>query len=194
MDARIVRKRWTAEEDARLAYLVAICLQAATIERDLRRTHESVKHRRTLLGLQRDMRRTHEGCAFIAEPGETFVEVQENHGVGYYVSDFGRVVSMREENPGVVLRPWIDRDGYSQYNLVVPTGSQKRIAGHMLVALHFLPDRPGGLGCAHWDGKPSNNRVDNLRWATQKENCADKIRHGTVQRGAAHWTQLKKRA
>lgn len=33
--------------------------------------------------------------------------------------------------------------------------------------------------CRHLDGNPSNNRPENLRWGTAKENSDDMIRHGT---------------
>lgn len=36
---------------------------------------------------------------------------------------------------------------------------------------------------AHGDGDCLNNHISNLRWATKKENEADKIKHGTSNRG-----------
>jgi hypothetical protein len=43
----------------------------------------------------------------------------------------------------------------------------------------FFGDRPtDDHEGAHWDGDKQNNRLDNLRWATRKENAADRIRHG----------------
>lgn len=54
---------------------------------------------------------------------------------------------------------------------------------HQLVALAFIGPRPDGMEVAHIDGNPANNRKDNLRYATPRENTADKFRHGTVLRG-----------
>jgi hypothetical protein len=34
--------------------------------------------------------------------------------------------------------------------------------------------------CRHLDGNPINNRLENLRWGTHKENKADAIKHGTA--------------
>jgi hypothetical protein len=45
-------------------------------------------------------------------------------------------------------------------------------------AFHGEPPSPKHEA-AHNDGNPSNNRRENLRWATHTENCADKKIHGT---------------
>lgn len=50
---------------------------------------------------------------------------------------------------------------------------------HVAVAAAFIGPRPEGMQVAHGDGDPSNNRAENLRYATPSENEADKLRHGT---------------
>jgi hypothetical protein len=52
-------------------------------------------------------------------------------------------------------------------------------------AFHGPPPSPGHE-VAHGDGDPSNNRAENLRWATRSENAADKIKHGTDNCGERH--------
>lgn len=55
---------------------------------------------------------------------------------------------------------------------------------HVLVCETFNGPKPApGYHCAHNDGDPLNNRADNLRWATPKENAADTLRHGRLRRG-----------
>ena len=66
---------------------------------------------------------------------------------------------------------------------------------HRLVALAFLGPAPfDDAVVAHWDGDPTNNRVENLRWATRVENEADKARHGRVHqrptRRRSKWKRL----
>ena len=39
---------------------------------------------------------------------------------------------------------------------------------------------------AHNDGNPHNDVLGNLRWATPKENCADRVVHGTLRYGSRH--------
>lgn len=41
---------------------------------------------------------------------------------------------------------------------------------HKLVAMAFLPPRPGVTRVNHLDGDRTNNHVSNLEWATAKEN------------------------
>ncbi|WP_158548184.1 HNH endonuclease [Desertihabitans brevis] len=53
---------------------------------------------------------------------------------------------------------------------------------HHLVAAAFLGPRPKGMDVAHWDNDGTNNVVTNLRYATEVENMADKLRHGTDNR------------
>lgn len=51
---------------------------------------------------------------------------------------------------------------------------------HVLVALAFHGrPRRRGLVVRHLDGNPKNNRPENLRWGTQRQNVLDSIRHGT---------------
>lgn len=50
---------------------------------------------------------------------------------------------------------------------------------HILVCEAFLGPKPSSRHlAAHWNGDPSDNNVENLRWATPSENNEDTIRHG----------------
>ena len=55
---------------------------------------------------------------------------------------------------------------------------------HILVLTSFTGRRPNGMVVCHIDGDKSNNRLDNLRWGTPKENIGDKIKHGTHRSGS----------
>lgn len=106
----------------------------------------------------------------------------------YSVSNLGRV--RREPGHGCIngrmLKPDVDEAGYNAYRLSRGGVKTKQFA-HRLVAFAFIGPCPGpGYQVAHYDDNGSNNCVGNLRWATSRENNADKIRHGTHQAGEKH--------
>lgn len=61
--------------------------------------------------------------------------------------------------------------------------SRKTVYVHSLVLSAFLGPRPDNMDCCHNDGNPSNNHIDNLRYDTRSGNFADKLIHGTHNRG-----------
>ena len=69
---------------------------------------------------------------------------------------------------------------------------------HKAVLEAFVGKRPKGMEACHNDGNPFNNRLDNLRWDTPRNNQLDRVKHGTSNRGercaAAKLTELQVRA
>jgi len=99
----------------------------------------------------------------------------------YEVSTYGqvrRIVDSRRYKAGYVLVPKQHRRGYLCYGLVAH-GKPITILAHRLVALTFLGNPGVGYEVAHNDGTRTNNRLDNLRWATPSENQLDRFKHGT---------------
>jgi hypothetical protein len=86
---------------------------------------------------------------------------------------------------GRAIKPWRDRKtGYFQASLWRGNVGH-RTTIHRLVALTFLGEPPSPKHVvAHSDGSRDNNHWSNLRWATQRENVADTVRHGTHNRGS----------
>lgn len=110
---------------------------------------------------------------------------------GYRVGSDGSVWSCRVH--GGIRPPWRllcpgNRKGDVSY-LVVNLWRQGKgymRYVHRLVLTAFRgPGQPGAVAC-HVDGNSLNNRVDNLRWGSRKENEADKDRHGRRRRGEKH--------
>ena len=60
---------------------------------------------------------------------------------------------------------------------------QRLFRVHRLVLLSFVGPAPEGMIASHNDGQPSNNRLENLRWATFQSNADDRLMHGTLSRG-----------
>ena len=104
----------------------------------------------------------------------------------YEVSEFGHVRRrLRGGSPiakvGRELRP---SPGLYAHVYLHGKAGKRHISIHRLVALAFLGEPPSRAHqVAHNDGNPRNNHYTNLRYATPRENNADKIRHGTLPRG-----------
>jgi hypothetical protein len=98
------------------------------------------------------------------EPVEKEEEWREIVGFPeYLISDLGNVWTSRKQR---LMKPSINREGY----LYVHLPGRKLYKIHRVVAIAFIPN-PDAKNCVdHRDGNPSNNRVDNLRWATHAEN------------------------
>jgi HNH endonuclease/NUMOD4 motif len=127
-------------------------------------------------------------------PGEIWKPVVGWDGL-YEVSSFGRVyrlpgfVKTRGKGvkpiPGGIRKtPAGGPKGYRNVMLCGGAGRIKTQLLHIIVCTTFHGPKPGPkYQVAHYDGDPSNNRADNLRWATAKENADDRARHGNTQIG-----------
>ena len=89
----------------------------------------------------------------------------------YLVSDDGRVFSKRAKRE---IRPNHDRFGYLYYVLCVEK-NRKTVKAHRLVALAFLDNPQNKPTINHKNGIRDDNRVENLEWATNKEQTNDPI-------------------
>ena len=83
----------------------------------------------------------------------------------YYVSTYGNVLSLKQKRPAV-LKPQNTGKGYYYVDL---EGKQYKI--HRLVANTFLTNPDKKPVVHHRDGNKHNNRLDNLEFATYKENA-----------------------
>ena len=83
----------------------------------------------------------------------------------YQVSENGDVMSPKLKRP---LKPFNSR----KYKVVKLSSDnfEKTVFVHRLVASAFIPNPENKREVNHIDGNPSNNKVDNLEWATKREN------------------------
>ena len=99
----------------------------------------------------------------------------------YEVSDLGRVrraAPARGAIVGGVLRPY-GSNGYLKVTLTA-NGKRRRVSVHRLVLESFSGKPSSGLECCHNNGVRSDNRLENLRWASRSENMQDAKKHGTA--------------
>lgn len=81
-----------------------------------------------------------------------------------------------------LLKQQLREDGYFQVPLTKDSKSVHMYV-HCLVALAFIGPRPSGLQACHDDGNSQNNDKSNIRYDTRAGNEADKVKHGTTNRG-----------
>lgn len=101
----------------------------------------------------------------------------------YEVSNLGRVRSLerivRRTNgthlqKAKEMKLRFDPQGYSRVTLCT-NGVARHFLVHRLVAMAFIPNPDNKPSIDHLDGCPSNNRVDNLRWVSAKENAENPV-------------------
>lgn len=98
----------------------------------------------------------------------------------YEVSNHGNV---RSKTTQKIKKQTINKNDTRPYLGLHKNGKCTIMRPHKLVLEAFVGKRPAGMECCHNDGNPFNNHIGNLRWDTPKNNHADKIRHGTTNRG-----------
>ncbi len=105
----------------------------------------------------------------------------------YEVSNMGRLKTKRFREDGRLLCPGrAPRKGrsarYASTCIVDENGSTRKVCIHQIVMWAFVGAQPEGMQVAHNNGNSRDNRLENLRYATPKENAADMILHGTGRR------------
>ena len=105
---------------------------------------------------------------------------------GYLITKNGEIFSLKSNS---FLKQFIKskKAGYPAVNLYVGGNSKIKFEQkcvHELMAITFLKRKPSKKHIvAHLDGNPLNNKIENLKWVTQKENMSHKNIHGTQSYG-----------
>lgn len=84
-----------------------------------------------------------------------------------FASNLGRIKRPYKRGRTHFIKGSVNRHGYRVTSLY---SNGKRQQFHRLVALAFIPNPEGKPFIDHINGDRCDNRVDNLRWCTNKEN------------------------
>jgi len=107
----------------------------------------------------------------------------------YEASSLGRIrraqCGPRNRTLGLVINPWVDRDGYlrCRLNAELP----RTFAVHRVVAEAFFGPCPSEKQVNHLDGVKANNGIDNLEYVTTLENIRHATTCGLKARGERQW-------
>jgi len=106
--------------------------------------------------------------------GEVWKSIKGFHK--YFVSNMGRLITIKDNKP-MIRKRCFDKNGYCTTTLW--TGGKhhpRRI--HRLVLETFETPCPKGMECSHKNHIKDDNRLENLEWATHKENIGGNVRRG----------------
>ena len=110
----------------------------------------------------------------------------------YQISNLCRVKNVKFNR---FVKPLLGKHGYVCVNLY-KDGKLKHLLLHRLLALAFIPNPENKPCIDHINTDRTDNRIENLRWATQKENHNNPlslINHANASRGRVVSEEQKKR-
>jgi hypothetical protein len=92
----------------------------------------------------------------------------------YLIDEFGKIYNNKLKR---FIKPYLNKNGYYQISLTNEIGT-KKLYLHRLLAINFI-DNPLNKSCInHINGIKSDNRLENLEWATYIENSKHAFRNG----------------
>jgi hypothetical protein len=108
----------------------------------------------------------------------------------YVVSDMGDVYSLHNGRYGPtrtvpkLLTPQTYKNDGRRYVQLIDQSRRRVIRKVATMVLEaFTGPCPPGLEILHNNGNPADDRLENLRWGTHKENMEDREKHGRTARG-----------
>lgn len=101
----------------------------------------------------------------------------------YLISNMGRLLTTgyRGSKRCTIMKPAKDANGYYRTMLLID-GKFKTIKLHRIVAQNWIDNPMNKLQVNHINFDRADNRVDNLEWATPKENALHSYNNGRIKR------------
>lgn len=102
----------------------------------------------------------------------------------YQVSNLGNVRRIMCR----AVKGCANSSGYKQITSHAPGFGKKTRTIHSMIMEAFVAPRPVGYHIAHYNGDRVDNRIENLRYASPKENIGDdRRRHDTLPKGERNY-------
>ena len=90
----------------------------------------------------------------------------------YKVSNFGRLISIKTNK---ILKPTDNGRGYLRFSLLGDDNNNHTVYLHRIIAEAFIPN-PDNKPCIdHINTNKQDNRIENIRWVTYKENTNNEL-------------------
>jgi hypothetical protein len=90
----------------------------------------------------------------------------------------GKGAAFLRLKPEQIIKPYLGTDGYL-YVFLSYNGQTKHLAIHRILASIFIPNPENKREVNHKNTIRTDNSIDNLEWATPKENIQHSIKIGT---------------
>jgi hypothetical protein len=104
----------------------------------------------------------------------------------YEASSLGRIRTWTKSGLPRVLATTAHSSSPIPYFNPVVNGKRLTYRVHRAVLEAFVGPCPPGMEACHNDGDQLNNRPENLRWATHRDNMRDREHHGRNLKGSRH--------
>lgn len=127
---------------------------------------------------------TAEDLAVLDLPGEIWRWIKNFEG-WYQISTKGGRLRSYHRGKVRLIKPKINEEGYYQIGLYKDGKTYCKVL-NQLVAQAFIPNPDDKPEVDHRDNNPLNNDVENLRWATRKENAEYAAETGRYRIGENH--------
>lgn len=113
----------------------------------------------------------------------SILEVAKEHPnyPNYLFLPDGRIWSIKRN---LFMRPSLSGPRRNYYNVSLGKIKNKKV--HRLMLEVFAGPCPPDHEGAHLNGNTLDNRIENLKWVTHKENCDHQVDHGTRRVGSKH--------